>query len=90
MRRVFASLHGETRPSTWRGTGTLITREKEILSLFASGKSYAQIAAIKGNRPVTIWNAIYRIQDKPGADTKQEVVIWAVRNGLLDDMETSN
>ena len=90
VRRVFAMIRGEAGLTSWRGTGALSTGEKEVLSLFASGKSYAQIAAIKGNSPVTIRNIIYRIQDKLGVGTKQEVVVWAVRNGLLDDMETSS
>jgi len=30
-------------------------------------------------------NAIYRIEKKLGVATKQEIVVWAVRNGLLDD-----
>ena len=60
------------------------------MSLFASGKSYAQITAIMGNSPVTIRNIIYRIQDKLGVEAKQEIVVWAVRNGLLDDMEPSS
>ena len=29
----------------------------------------------------------YRIQDKLSIGTKQELVIWAVRNGLVDDVE---
>ena len=33
----------------------------------------------------TIRNAIYTIQVKLGVASKQEVVVWAVRNGLLDD-----
>ena len=31
--------------------------------MFASGKSYAQIAEAKGNKIVTARNSIYRIQD---------------------------
>ena len=34
---------------------------------------------------MTIRNAIYGIQGKLGFGSKQEVVVWAVRNGLLDD-----
>ena len=30
---------------------------------------------------------IYRIQNKLGVDTKQEMVVWAVKNGLLEDVE---
>ena len=36
---------------------------------------------------MTIRNAIYSIQDKLGIDTKQELVVWAVRNGLLDNYQ---
>ena len=47
--------------------------------------SYAAIAAARGVKVVTIRNAIYTIQVKLGVDSKQEVVVWAVQNGLLDD-----
>ena len=39
---------------------------------------------------MTIRNTLYRIQDKLGIGTKQELVIWAVRNGLVDDVVVSN
>ena len=35
---------------------------------------------------MTIRNTLYRIQNKLGVETKQELVIWAVRNGLLDEV----
>ena len=35
----------------------------------------------------TVRNAIYRIQDRLGGKSKQEIVGWAVRNGLLDKEE---
>ena len=35
---------------------------------------------------MTIRNTLYRIQEKLGIKTKQELVIWAVRNGLVDDV----
>ena len=62
----------------------LTAREQEILTLFAQGLSYAEIAQARGNRPVTIRNAIYGIQEKLGAKSKQDIVVWAVRNGLLE------
>ena len=34
--------------------------------------------------PLTIRNAVYRIQEKQGVTTKQEIVVRAVRNGLLE------
>ena len=64
---------------------TLTQSQREILTMFARGHTYAQIAEARGNKTVTVRNAIYRIQDKLGATTKQEIVVWAVRNGLLDD-----
>ena len=84
VKRVFSAIREGSEPADRRGPGTLNPRERSVLALFASGKSYAQIAEIKGNSPLTIRNLVYRIQDKLGAGTKQEIVVWAVRNGLLD------
>ena len=86
VRRVFSVIRGKPELMNRRGAGMLTTRERQILRLFASGKSYAQIAEVRGNSPVTIRNAVYHIQDKLGVRTKQEIVVWAVRNGLLDDV----
>ena len=63
----------------------LTPREKEILVSFCQGMSYVAIAEARRVKVVTIRNAIYTIQVKLGVDSKQEVVVWAVRNGLLDD-----
>ena len=46
-----------------------------------------QIAKARGVSMTTVRNAVYRIQDKPGVKSKQEIVVWAVRNGLLDEEE---
>ncbi len=61
----------------------LTTREREILAHFAKGKSYSKIGEDLGIKMVTVRNAIYRVQDKLGMESKQEIVVWAVRNGLL-------
>ena len=86
IRRVFALIRGQHEPGMQRTPDALTGREREILKAFASGRSYAQIAEARGNSKVTIRNAIYRIQEKLGVRTKQEVIVWAVRNGLLDDV----
>ena len=52
---------------------------------FASGLSYARIAEARGVKPVTVRNSVYRIQQKLGVGSMQELVLWAVRHGLLDD-----
>ena len=85
MRRVFRLIRGGT--AFMPGPKVLTVREREALTHFARGKSYAQIAEALGVGTVTIRNAIYRVQDKLGVDSKQEIVVWAVRNGLLDGEE---
>ena len=85
IRRVFAGIrHAEHQRKTSE-LSKLTEREREILTLFTQGLSYAEIADVRGNQPLTIRNAIYGIQDKLDIDTKQELVVWAVQNGLLDD-----
>ena len=84
IRRVFAGFRtGAQQPA--RELNRLTGREREILTLFAQGLSYAAIAEVRGNQPVTIRNSVYGIQDKLKIGSKQELVVWAVRNGLLDE-----
>ena len=90
VRRVFAMIRGDRTLSSRQASQKLTVLERETLTLFASGRSYTEIAEERGNSTVTVRNNLYRIQDKLGVGTKQEVVVWAVRNGLLDDMETSS
>ena len=86
VRRVFAMIRGERRLVSRQPSVKLTALEREVLTLFASGWSYTEIAEMRGNSTVTVRNNIYRIQDKLGIGTKQELVIWAVRNGLVDDV----
>ena len=88
-RQVFAMLRGQHRPLSAAGPDQLTGLERETLRLFAGGKSYAQIAEARGNKTVTVRNTLYRIQGKLRIETKQELVIWAVRNGLMDDVAAS-
>ena len=89
IRRVISGIRTAEHRKAHKSSN-LTQREREILTLFAQGQSYAKIAEVRGNQPLTIRNAIYGIQDKLGIETKQELVVWAVRSGLLDDMEPSN
>ena len=86
VREVFAMVRCARELASRQGTDELTAVELETLTLFASGKSYTQIAETRGNSTETVRNTLYRIQDKLGIETKQELVIWAVRNGLLDDV----
>ena len=87
IRSVFAGIRAAAEQNRNRELERLTQREREILTLFAQGLSYAEIAQVRSNQPLTIRNAIYGIQDKLGIETKQELVVWAVRMGLLDDYQ---
>ena len=79
MRRVFARIRRGAKQEE------LTEREKEMLVSFCRGMSYNAIAEARGVKQETIRNGLYSIQSKLGLRTKQEIVVWAVRNGLLDD-----
>lgn len=85
VRRAFAGVRDSSGEDAGSELSRLTAREQEILKLFAEGMSYADIAEARGNRPLTIRNAIYGIREKLGAGSSQEMVVWAVRNGLLDN-----
>ena len=87
VKEVFAMVRGDRHLILRHTSDKLTERERETLKQFASGRSYAQIAEMRGNSTVTVRNTLYRIQDKLGVKTKQELVVWAVRSGLLDDVE---
>ena len=85
MRRVFAGIRTTPRLVDTSALEKLTDREKQILKHFAWGRSYADIARLRGNQTVTIRNAVYGIQNKLGVRSKQEMVLWAARNGLLNE-----
>ena len=82
VRRVFARIRRGAKAEEEQDD--LTEREKEMLVSFCRGMSYSAIAEARGVKPVTIRNGLYSIQSKLGLGTKQEIVVWAVRNGLLD------
>ena len=86
-RRAFNAIRRAPPDSKNDKAAKLTIREREIVKLFSRGNSYRQIAEVVGNTPLTVRNAVYRIQDKIGVGSKQEMVVWAVRHGLLDDLE---
>lgn len=86
VKQVFAMLKGRRQLDSSRPADRLTAIERQTLTLFARGTPYAEIAKQRGNSVVTVRNTLYRVQDKLGIETKQELVIWAVRNGLLDDV----
>ena len=86
LRRVLAGIRNAPPPVV-QGPALeeLSARERGMLSLFVQGRTYAEIAEIRGLQAVTVRNAIYGIQRKLEFSNKQELVVWAVRQGLLGD-----
>ena len=85
VRRAFTALRGDGSAGDAAAEAGLTEREREILVQFARGLTYAQIAEARGIRPVTVRNAVYGIQGKLGLEKVHGLVLWAVRNGLLDN-----
>ena len=90
VREVFAIVRGDREFASRQAPGKLTALERETLALFTGGRSYTEIAEARGNSAVTVRNTLYLIQDKLGIGTKQELVVWAVRNGLVDDVVVGN
>ena len=63
---------------------TLTDREKGILKLFTEGLTYQEIGEIRNNSALTVRNAVSGVQKKLGFKTRQQMVIWAVRAGVVD------
>ena len=85
VRGVFAAVRDVAEAGDAADAAGLTVREREILVSFAGGMSYARIAEQRGIKPVTVRNAIYVIQEKLGVTSMQGLVLWAARNGLLND-----
>ncbi len=62
----------------------LTEREREILKLFAQGLTYQEIGQVRGTSGLTVRNAMSGIQRKLGFRNRQQMVVWAVRIGLVD------
>ena len=88
--RVFAAIRGGSKTGYTADGAGLTRREREMLVSFARGMSYSQIAETRGIKPVTVRNAVYGIQQKLNVGSMQGLVLWAVRNGLLDGYATDD
>ena len=83
-RRLLADIGGAPAVNVPLMIEGLTQHEQEILRMFVQGMSYAEIAEVKGNQPITIRNTVGRAQRKLGLKTKLEMGVWAVQNGLLE------
>ena len=83
-RRLARAVRSPSADAASELLGTLTDREKEILKLFAEGLSYQEIGEIRSNSALTVRNAVSAVQKKLGFKTRQQMVLWAVRAGLVD------
>ena len=84
LTRIFQTVRRHTYHTSEIQRSHLSDREQEMLTLFALGNTYDQIATARGISPHTVRNTIYSIQDKLGVKSRQQLTLWAVRNGMLD------
>lgn len=86
LRRAAGRIWRDSMGPRYADAGALTPREREVLVKFCRGMSYAEIAGEYGISRSNMRNAIYRIHDKTGSDSNQDMVVWAVRSGVLDDV----
>ena len=83
-RRLARAVRSSSGDASSDQLGALTEREKAILKLFAEGLSYQEIGEIRNNSALTVRNAVSGVQKKLGFKTRQQMVVWAVRAGLVD------
>ena len=83
-RRLSRAVRSPSSDAASEQLNTLTDREKAILKLFAGGLSYQEIGEIRNNSALTVRNAVSGVQKKLGFRTRQQIVVWAVRAGLVD------
>ena len=61
-------------------------REVDMLKQFSAGLTYQQIGDAREISALTVRNTVSGVQRKLGFATRQQMVVWAIRAGLLDDL----
>ena len=87
LRRAAGRIRKNSLLSRPLDPSVLTPRERDVLVKFCEGMSYAQIAVEYEISRSNVRNTIYRIHDKTGSGSNQEMVVWAVRSGVLDELE---
>ena len=83
-RRLARAVRSPSADAAAELLATLTDREREILKLFAEGLTYQEIGEVRKNSALTVRNAVSAVQRKLGFKTRQQMVLWAVRAGLVD------
>ena len=85
-RRLARAVRSPMADAAFERLDALTDREKGILKLFTEGLTYQEIGEIRNNSALTVRNAVSGVQKKLGFKTRQQMVIWAVRAGVVDDV----
>ena len=83
-RRLARAVRSPSADDASERLAALTNREREILKLFAEGLTYQEIGEIRNNSGLTVRNAVSAVQRKLGFRTRHQMVLWAVRAGLVD------
>ncbi len=86
-RGLSQAVRGDSADKVPEPLNALTEREREILKLFVQGLTYQEIGWIRGTSGLTVRNAMSGIQRKLGFKNRQQLVVWAVRFGLADEIE---
>lgn len=62
---------------------SLSRREREVLELVAGGRSVPEAAGVLGVSPRTVETYCLRLYEKLGVKDRRELIIFAVRNGIV-------
>ena len=84
-RRLARAVRSPSGDDTSELLGALTDREREILKLFAGGLSYQEIGDVREVSALTVRNAVSGVQKKLGFRTRQQMVVWAIRAGVVED-----
>lgn len=82
-RRLSRAVRSEPGDDRGEHLSGLTDREREIVKLFAGGLSYQEIGKIRNISALTVRNAVSLAQKKLQFKTRQQLVLWAVRTGLV-------
>ena len=84
-RRLARAVRGPLGDGGVERLAGLTDREVEILKQFAAGLSYQEIGDVREISALTVRNAVSGVQKKLGFRTRQQMVVWAIRAGVVDD-----
>ncbi len=84
-RRVIARFARARRPTAPKGLEELTAREAEVLRLVARGLSNAEVASSLFISETTVKTHVTHILQKLDLRDRVQIVVYAYRNGLIDD-----